>query len=251
VVLLIGPQRRAEQVMGTVFSLDLRVPVHDDVVDDVVHWWHQVDEVFSTYRPESAISRLGRGETTVDECPPEVAEVLELCAVVGRTSGGWFTALPGGVLDPSGLVKGWSVERASAMLVAAGSTAHAINGGGDVRFVGEPVPGTPWRIGIADPLNARELIAVVVGRDLAVATSGVAERGCHVVDPFTGRPAEALASVTLVGADLTLVDAYATAALAMGERCRDWIEGLAGTEGLVVRPDGTQWRSSGWARFEA
>jgi thiamine biosynthesis lipoprotein len=243
-----GPGRHVEHVMGTVFSLDLRDPaLAEGAVDEVVRWWHWVDEVFSTYRPESQVSRLGRGEITVQECPAEVAEILDLCAEAGRRSGGWFSALPGGSLDPSGMVKGWSVERASAMLVAAGSTAHAVNGGGDVRCVGSPSPGTPWQIGIAHPLRAGELVAVARGHDFAVATSGIAERGSHVLDPYTGRPADRLASVTLVGDDLTWVDAYATAGLAMGQRCRDWITGLAGIEGLVVDLAGDAWTSPGWA----
>jgi thiamine biosynthesis lipoprotein len=242
------PLRHVEHVMGTVFSLDLRDPaVAPTALEQVVRWWHWVDEVFSTYRPDSAVSRLGRGEIRLDECPAEVAEVLDLCAQAQRRSDGWFTAVPGGTLDPSGMVKGWSVERASAMLAAAGSAAHAVNGGGDVRCVGSPSPGTPWQVGIAHPQRAGELAAVVAGHDFAVATSGIAERGCHVLDPYTGRPADRLASVTLVGDDLTWVDAYATAALAMGPRCRDWIAGLGGIEGLVIDLDGGAWTSPGWA----
>ena len=234
--------------MGTVFSLDLRDPgVSEGALEAVVSWWHWVDEVFSTYRADSHISRLGRGEITVTDCPPEVAEILDLCAEAGRRSSGWFTALPAGRLDPSGMVKGWSVERASAMLVAAGSTAHAVNGGGDLRCVGSPEPGAAWQVGIAHPLRPGELVAVVAGHDLAVATSGIAERGSHVLDPYTGLPAEQLASVTLVGDDLTWVDAYATAALAMGPRCQDWIVGLDGVEGLVVDRAGAAWTSPGWA----
>lgn len=234
--------------MGTVFSLDLRddrVPY--DVVGRVVDWWHWVDEVFSTYRPDSQVSRLAAGELVVGDCAPEVAEVLDLCAQATRRSGGYFSATPGGRLDPSGMVKGWSVERASMMLVEAGSAAHAVNGGGDVRCVGEAGAGTPWRVGIADPLAPGRLAATVRGRDFAVATSGVAERGAHVLDPYTGRPAEGLASVTLVGDDLTWTDAFATAALAMGARCRRWISELEGYEGLVVDSTGQQWRSAGWA----
>jgi FAD:protein FMN transferase len=243
-----APGRHVEHVMGTVFSLDLRDPaLAVGAVEDVVRWWHWVDEVFSTYREDSQISRLGRGEITLEDCPPEVATILDLCAEAGRRSGGWFSAMPGGRLDPSGMVKGWSVERASAMLSAAGSTAHAVNGGGDVRCVGSPDPGTPWRIGIADPLRPGELVTVVAGHDFAVATSGIAERGSHVLDPYTGRAADQLASVTLVGDDLTWVDAYATAAIAMGPRCRDWIVALDGVEGLVVDLAGGAWTSPGWA----
>src|SRR4051794_40751881 len=190
-------RRHVEHVMGTVFSVDLRTPeVPDAALADVVRDWHWVDEVFSTYREDSQISRLGRGELAVEDCAPEVGQVLSLCADVQILSDGYFSATPRGSLDPSGLVKGWSIERASAALVAAGSRSHAINGGGDVRCLGRPTRETPWRIGIADPLRPGQLVATVSGEDFAVATSGVAERGCHVLDPHTGRAAEGLASLT-------------------------------------------------------
>src|SRR4051794_40312936 len=241
-------RRHVEHVMGTVFSIDLRTPdVPGSALDEVVRFWHWVDEVFSTYREDSQISRLGRGELAVQECAAEVGEVLAMCADAQRLTDGYFSAVPAGSLDPSGLVKGWSIERASASLAAAGSSSHAINGGGDVRCVGHASADSPWRIGIGDPFRPGQVVATVSGTDFAVATSGVAERGCHVVDPHTGRPARGLASVTLVGNDLTLVDAYATAALAMGDRCRSWIEGLDGYEALVIDTAGREWRSRGWA----
>ena len=55
----------------------------------------EVDAVFSTWRPDSPVSRLGRGEITLDDCPPEVAEVLALGELAGRP-------VPGRVQGPSG-----------------------------------------------------------------------------------------------------------------------------------------------------
>ena len=103
-----------------------------------------------------------------------------------------------------------------------------------------------WQIGIAHPLHRDAYASVVQLRDGAVATSGVAERGAHVLDPFTGKAAVDLASVTVVGADLTRTDAYATAALAMGSRARGWLEQLAGYEAFAVLPDGRGWWTSGY-----
>ncbi len=54
--------------------------------------------------------------------------------------------------------------------------------------------------------------------DGAVATSGTYERGAHVLNPFTGRPATELVSVTVVGPELTTADAYATGGLGHGGR---------------------------------
>lgn len=245
--------RHVEHAMGTVFSFDLRDPVTPSVhraLKEAVAWLHHVDEVFSTYRPDSAISRLGRGEPVPGRCGPEVAEVFALCEEAAAATGGWFTLTPGGRLDPSGMVKGWAVERASRMLYAAGARNTCVNGGGDIQLRGEAAPGTPWRIGIAHPARPGELAAVVTGRDLAVATSGTAERGPHVLHPHTGEPATALASLTLTGPGLTRTDAYATAAFAMGAGARAWVEALDGYEALGIPATGEVWHTSGFPGAE-
>lgn len=226
-----------EHVMGTVFSFDIRdrpTPAIAGALRAAVAWLHHVDALFSTYRPESAISRLARGTATLDEVPESVAYVLDLCAEAETRTRGCFTARPGGRLDPSGLVKGWAVEEASRMLRAAGAGNTCVNGGGDVRLSGEASPGTPWCVGIADPCRPRRLLTTVTGRDLAVATSGPAERGCHILDPLTGAPATALLSATVAGPSLTWADAYATAAVVLGTEAQEWITGVPGYELLAV-----------------
>ncbi|GHF08232.1 MULTISPECIES: FAD:protein FMN transferase [Streptomyces] len=241
--------RHVEHAMGTVFSFDIRDPATPAVhaaLHGAVAWLHHVDAVFSTYRPDSAVSRLARGETTVERCPAEVGEVLRLCAEAERRTQGWFSATAGGVLDPSGLVKGWAVERASEVLYAAGARNTCVNGGGDIRLRGEGAPGTPWRIGIADPARPGRLLTVVAGRDLAVATSGTAERGCHILDPRTGRPARGLLSATVTGPSLTWADVYATAAFAMGDLARDRIARLEGYDVMTVSPAGEAWANAGF-----
>jgi thiamine biosynthesis lipoprotein len=243
---LSAPVKRVEHCMGTVFSIDVRgVGVPERTLDEVVAWLHHVDAVFSTYKPGSVISRLGRGELTEAQCPSEVREVLSLARAAGTASDGYFTDRPHGVVDPTGIVKGWAIEKASDLLRAAGSTSHSVNGGGDVQLVGAASTGRSWRVGIAHPLKPRELIAVVAARDAAVATSGTAERGLHIVDPHGGSPADELASLTVVGKRLTWVDAYATAAFAMGlERGLAWIESFEGLSALAVTPTGeTHWTS--------
>ncbi|GAA0369119.1 FAD:protein FMN transferase [Microbispora corallina] len=284
--------RHVEHVMGTVFSFDVRGrepgdPVVVGAVTEAVSWLHWVDETFSTYRLDSPVSRLGRGEIALPECPPEVSEVLRLCEEMSVLSNGYFTAHPGGRLDPSGMVKGWAIEQASRILSCAGLVNHCVNGGGDIQAVGSPAPGRPWRVGIAHPLRPGMLATVVTGpgdasgagsaggaggaanatagsdpdvraagdraagpraaeAELAVATSGTAERGAHILDPHTGRPPTALASLTVVGASLTIADACATAAFAMGDRARDWVEELDGLEAFAVTASGQTWRTSGF-----
>jgi thiamine biosynthesis lipoprotein len=237
----------------------------------VLSWLHWVDATFSTYSGGSDVSRFGRGELTLAECAPELAEVIAECAVIKEQSDGYFTAWPGGRFDPSGLVKGWSIERASNMLSAAAKTGvsgtgssgtgssrtgssgtgHSVNGAGDMQCTGEPERGRPWRIGVAHPLHPSALVVIVAGRDFAVATSGTAERGAHIVNPHTGLPATELASVTVVGPRISMADAYATAAFAMGGAAREWGESLDGYEVFAVDPDGATWQTSGFAAYTA
>jgi thiamine biosynthesis lipoprotein len=111
---------------------------------------------------------------------------------------------------------------------------------------GRPAAQELWAVGLADPRDRTRLLTTVRVADAAVATSGVAERGRHVLDPFTGRPAEGLLSVSVVGPDIVTADAYATAALAMGRAAVAWLDGLDGYAGLAVADDATVSATSGW-----
>jgi len=242
-------RRHAEHVMGTVVSFDVPAcagePRGDGPLSQAVRWLHWVDATFSPYREDSDVTRFGRGLLPLAGCAPELAEVIEACAAISARSGGYFTTTPGGTFDPSGYVKGWAIERAAAMLTAAGSAEHSVNGGGDVQCAG----GRLWRVGIADPLHPGQLALVVAGRDFAVATSGVAERGPHIIDPYTGQPPAGLVSLTMVGARLAETDAYATAAFAMGSAARDWAESLDGYEAFAITAAGAIWQTSGFGAY--
>jgi thiamine biosynthesis lipoprotein len=243
--------RRVEQIMGTVFSFDVQAAADPTpVLDDVVAWLREVDDTFSPFRATSAVSRLGRREVTLAGCGADVAEVLDRCHELSSASHGYFSLTPNGSLDPCGFVKGWAVERASAQLLAAGFADHAVSGGGDVRVCGES-GGRPWRVGVVDPDQPLRVSAVVASRQLAIATSGTAERGAHVIDPMTGCPATELASLTVIGPDLGLADGYATAGVAMGSSAREWLDGLPGYEAFGITAARRCWRTAGFDRLAA
>jgi thiamine biosynthesis lipoprotein len=245
--------RHAEAVMGTVVSFDLRGPVGSaaaarSAIGEVVAWLHWVDATFSTYKPGSEINRLDRGELRPTACHREVRSILALCDELHDVTNGYFDARADGRLDPSGVVKGWSIERASAMLVDLGWPDHSIDGGGDVRLRGRHGEGRDWHVAITHPFIAGAYCALVGLPQGAVATSGTYERGFHVIDPHQRRPAIALAAVTVLGPELTMTDAYATAALAMGTGAPEWLEGLHGHEALVIDADGNGWSTPGFDR---
>jgi FAD:protein FMN transferase len=197
-----------EHVMG----MPVRVSGEIDAAR-VFAWLRWVDATFSTYRADSEISRLARGERF--EPHPLVRGVLARCEELRVETGGLFDARAGGRLDPSGFVKGWAVERAAAF----GSGRFLIDAGGDVVLRGS------WRVGIRHPYEPDRLAAAITVADCAVATSGAYERGPHIIDPRTRLPASGLSSVTVVGRDLGTADAYATAAFVAGDPA--WTAGLA------------------------
>jgi FAD:protein FMN transferase len=246
-----GPHRgaqglhRVEHIMGTAISIDIADDLPPSelgrLADEAFDWFRFVDARFSTYRPDSDVNRLDRRERRLGECAPETAAVLDRCARLWLETEGYFDVYATGPLDPSGYVKGWSVQVASDRLAAAGAVNHCVNAGGDVRVRGSRRGGgsaLPWRVGVRHPWQPMAVCWVVTGTDLAVATSGTYERGCHVVDPYRRLPALDLRSVTVAGPDLGLADAYATAALAMGTGGLDWLSTLDGYACAVVTEDG-------------
>jgi FAD:protein FMN transferase len=235
----------AEKVMGTVVSFTV-VPgampatAARTAVGAACRVLHRADAVFSTWNPASPVSRLRRGEVTLGLMPADVAEVLTRCQVAREASEGWFDpwALPGG-FDPTGLVKGWAVERAAGVLHRAGIDAALVNGGGDLTVFGSPAPGRRWRVGIRHPWRADALAAIVQPR-AAVATSADYERGAHLLNPFTRRPAAGVASATVTGPSLALADALATALAAGADQALAAVGALDGYEGYLIRADGTE-----------
>jgi FAD:protein FMN transferase len=216
------------------------VEVRDDDEGDalarVFDWFRSVDATFSTYRDDSEISRLDRGELSLEQAHADVREVLERCDELRVETNGYFDihAAAAGGIDPSGLVKGWSVDRAATLLDEAGVQSFAINVAGDLRLRG---PG--WRVGIQHPLVRDAVARVVEAGDVAIATSGAYARGEHVIDPHTGRPPEGVLSVTVVGPCLGTADAYATAAFAMGRTGPAWTAHLDGYEAMTILADDT------------
>ncbi|MGC9497858.1 FAD:protein FMN transferase [Streptomyces sp. WG7] len=232
--------RRVEHVMG--FPVSLRVDDPDvpaEAADAVFAWLREADARFSPFRPDSEVSRLGRGE--VARVSAELGEVLDLCEEYRVATGGAFDVrLPGRGLDPCAVVKGWSVQRAAGLLRASGARRFCLNAGGDVVAAGGP-----WRVGVRHPEDAGRLCTVLEVTDGAVATSARYERGDHIVDGRTGRPATGLLSVTVVAPTLTEADTAATAAFAMGAEGVAWAAAREGCEVFAVDAERRVLRTAG------
>jgi thiamine biosynthesis lipoprotein len=252
-----------EPVMGTMISIDIADSDDSGLIADLVAWFHHVDAVFSPYKPDSEVSRIGRGELFASDIEPgtavrdELHEVLARCdELLGETRGVfdvWALPSPNGTrFDPCGYVKGWSVQRAAEMLDARGVRNFFINAGGDVVVRGEHPQERPWRVGIRHPESATSVALVLnAAGSLAVATSGSYERGAHIIDPRTDHPSTGTASATVVGPNLADADAYATTLAVMGVDGLLWLAEREGYCGCVITPDGTLYSTAEFNEFVA
>lgn len=233
--------RRVQHVMG--FPVSLRIDdegLWEAAADELFAWLHEVDARFSPFRPDSEVSRLDRGELW--DLGADLTEVLALCEYYRAATGGAFDVrLPGRGLDPCAVVKGWSVQRGAELLAAAGARRFCLNAGGDVA-----VSGGPWRVGVRHPEHADQLCTVLELTDGAVATSARYERGDHILDGRTGRPATGLLSLTVVAPTLTEADSVATAAFAMGAEGVGWAADLKGCEVFAVDAERRVLRTPGF-----
>lgn len=231
--------------MGTVVTLDL----YDDaepvtstlapIIEEALGVLQRADAMFSTWKNESCISRIRRGELSQDDAPEDIKSVLEKCREARSISQGWFDpwAMPGGV-GPTGIVKGWAAQRSLDVLRRVSVRGALVNAAGDIASFGGPREGERFRVGIADPANPRRL-ACVIETPGAVATSGTYERGAHLVDPHSGLLMTRVASATVVGPDLAMADALATALVIAGVQALPMISDLSEYDGLVIADDGT------------
>jgi thiamine biosynthesis lipoprotein len=226
--------RIAAALMGTVFEVSVPDGTDEGLVSDVFAWWREVEERFSTFRSGSEISRIRRGELTVDDATGDVRHVLAVCDELSEATGGRFDARSDERLDPSGYVKGWSVDEAVLMLQGAGVSDFAVYAGGDVRCVGSPTDAPAWSVGLRLPWDRDAVGAVLEVRDGAVATSGRYERGDHIWGAAQERRLE---GVSVLGPRLGIADALATAIYADQGSSWEWLGGFDDYSVVVFTAD--------------
>ncbi|MBU6323308.1 MAG: FAD:protein FMN transferase [Patescibacteria group bacterium] len=219
-----------------------------ETLEDVFSFFESVDERMSTYKPDSEISRINRGELSPGEYSQDMRDIFALAEKTKRETDGYFDIrTPAGTLDPSGIVKGWAIREAASRLKAAGHENFFVDAGGDVASQGVNRAGEPWSVGIRNPFSRDEIVKVIYPRGQGVATSGNYIRGNHIYDPHApGKAPDELVSLTVVGPDVLEADRFATAAFAMGKKGLAFIANLSGFEGYGITPDKVATMTDGW-----
>ncbi len=236
--------------MGMPITVEVVDPsVTEADIDKVFAYFRAVDDIFSTYKEHSEISKINRGELRAEEYSDEMKTILALSEQTKQETRGYFDIQHNGIADPSGIVKGWAIFQAAHMLKKAGCTNFYIDAGGDIQVSGKK-DGNPWRIGIRNPFNRKEIVKVLAVMDKGIATSGTAIRGQHIYDPhLLHTPLQDIVSLTIIGPNVYEADRFATASFAMGKRGINFIEQLPGFEGYMIDASARATFTSGFERY--
>jgi FAD:protein FMN transferase len=221
----------------------------EDAARAVFTYFREVDERFSPFKPCSETSRIGRRELAPAQSSAEMKEVLRLSEQTRQMTGGFFDVWFQGRFDPSGLVKGWAINKAAGMLDADGFISFCIEAGGDIEIRGANDEGLPWAIGLRSPFDPSLLMHRLSLQNRGIATSGTYIRGEHIYNPLSGKPANEIASLTVVAPNVYEADRLATAAFAMGREGIAFLAAIPDLDAYMVDWSGTATFTPGFARY--
>ncbi len=237
--------------MGMPIEIEILGQNEQEALDAAFAYLKEVDERFSTYKETSEISRINRGEVKEVEMSEEMKEVFALAELTKEETDGYFDIRrPDGLIDPSGIVKGWAILNTAALLKKRGIENYFVNAGGDIAMGGKNAAGEEWSVGIRNPFKIHEIVKVVYPRGRGIATSGSYIRGDHIYNPHAPREKLSdIVSITVIGPDVLEADRYATAAFAMGKQGIEFIESLPGFEGYAIDAAGVATMTSGFGAY--
>ncbi len=242
--------KQLQLLMGMPITVEVVDPsVTEAEIEKVFAYFRAVDATFSTYKEDSEISKINRGELCEEEYSHAMRTILALSEQTKQETQGYFDSQHNGITDPSGIVKGWAILQAAHILKEAGFTNFYIDAGGDIQVSGKK-GGNPWRIGIRNPFKRKEHVKVLAVTDKGIATSGTAIRGQHIYDPHHPHtPLLDIVSLTIIGPNVYEADRFATAAFAMGKSGIYFIEQLPGFEGYMIDASARATFTSGFERY--
>jgi thiamine biosynthesis lipoprotein len=218
----------------------------DKTVVEIKRIFNEIDEKFSTYKPDSLISKYNRKEIGSSG---ELNFILGECERTRKETSGYFDCEYGGRCDPTGLVKGYALSQAAKCLREAGYINFLVEISGDVQTAGLNEEGEPWAVGIQNPFNLKEIVKVVKLSGQGIATSGNAIHPGHIVNPFTHQSATEIASMSVIADDVYDCDRMATAAFAMGSKGIEFVNKQSGYSGYMITKDKVGIMSEGFKQY--
>jgi thiamine biosynthesis lipoprotein len=224
--------RHVQQIMGMPISIDIPAANNEKIFNKAFNRFKEIDERFSTYKNDSEVTRYRDGKIKENKLSDELKEIIKQCRKVEKMTDGFFSAWASGTFDPSGYVKGWAIDEAGKVIEKDAYKTYCIGAGGDIlaRSNSDKV----WNIGVQDPIDCTKILNMLSISNGAVATSGNYERGAHIINPKTKKPANELLSVTVTGPDIITADVLSTACFAMGQKAHKFMEGQKAYKALLI-----------------
>lgn len=241
--------KQTQLVMGMPITVAVVDNPNQADIDTVFGWFRGVDMQFSPFKASSEVSRLASGELDRQDASGLMREILARCQAAERDTNGYFSAWYNRRLDPSGLVKGWSIRQAADLLISHGHRHFYIEAGGDITAHGHNPEDHPWQVGIRHPRDLDKVVKTIKLSDQAIATSGTYIRGHHIYNPLTHRPVHHFLSLSVIGPDIETADILATAAFAMGAEGLDFLQTRPDYEGLAITNQLTGISTPGFDRY--
>ncbi|HFI0240094.1 TPA: FAD:protein FMN transferase [Streptococcus suis] len=203
----------------------------------------RLEEKFSAFRPSSLVCRFQDGDRSV-LLDQEFQEVFALAEMAYQETDGAFDSYYKGIYDPTGLVKGWVIEKIfqnklHPYLQHPDVEAVCLNGGGDMQFATKEASSFVWKIGIENPENLQEILAVFTVKNGAIATSGYSKRGQHI------QAKNDLQQITFMDSSLTRADVWATAGLSIPENALKEAIAQKQLSGLFIKQEQLQFFQKG------
>lgn len=221
----------------------------DEDIQEVFAYLHYMDQKFSTYKTDSEISQINRGELSNADYSSEMKKILALCEETKREADGYFDINLNGILDPSGIVKGYAIWESAKLLEKKGHKNFYVEIAGDIQTFGKNEKGENWKVGIQNPFNLKEIIKVLKISNQGIATSGNYRRGKHILNPKTKERADEIAGITIIGPNVYEADRFATAAFAMGEKGIEFIEKQRNLEAYMIKNNQIAVMTSGFEKY--
>lgn len=242
--------KQTRLLMGMPITVEIVDPhVTDAIFEKTYAYFASIDERFSTYKKNSEISKINRGEIKEKNYSEDMKLIFLCSEQTKKETNGYFDISHKGQIDPSGIVKGWAIYKAVELIKREGFNNYSVDAGGDIQVNGLNKNGKKWSIGIKNPFNQSEIVKVVYLKNEGIATSGTYIRGQHIYSPKENTRDFGMISMSVIGPNIYEADRFATAAFAMGKNGITFIENLPQFEGYMIDTNGIATYTSGFEAY--
>lgn len=171
----------------------------------------RLEKLFNRFDENSEISKLNNRKSL--QLSKDTKEIIKLSQKMKVLTNGAFNVQYGGKIDLGGIAKGYAADKARALLMKSGAKSGMIDMASSIAVFG---PRT-WKIAIKHPRQNGQYLKTIELKDgQSLSTSGDYERGKHIIDPKTKKPAMLCQAVTIVGTSAAQCDALSTAVFVLG-----------------------------------